>query len=739
MQTSRVFVLLLVGALRGLSQQPQVEATVLDSSGRAIGRARVECGGRTALSAPDGRVAFSRIESCEATVSAAGFETRRIRLVSGAPATVELAVGHLSERVVVSATRRETTVEEAGVAASIVSAAELQQRGYPMVLDVLREIPGLHVAKFGRHGAQTQVFTRGAQRTGTLVMIDGVPVNPPGGDMNFAHLQSSSVERVEIVRGPASALFGAEASAGVIQIFTRRGEAERKVPRGSLSYERGDFQTDRWIATLAGGIAGAVDYALGAEQFHTAGEFPNDFYRNTTGTANVGVRLSAATQLRGLVRSLDSALGVPNRVAYKLIDFDAHRTTREYTSALQLHDARGPRFSQAASFGFHRTRDLFVDARRDGPYTVAALVTGASQVRLVELIDPRRLPLPPSEIPPGARLVTRTVRLNPLAAPSLSITSRANLEYQGTVSHRNGGAVFGYEYESQGGTVSGRDVDRNNHGAFVHKQQTVGGRFFLSGGVRLEQNSVFRTKLTPRGGASIRLLEATFVRFSAGRGITEPSLLQSFARDSTFVGNPSLRPEKTTSCEAGVVQELFQKRLRVEAAAFHNSFRDLIVFVSLPLPAPATWQNVEASRARGLEFSAQSRLPKHVSVSGSYTFLRSRITRSNAPNSPVTGVGQELLRRPRHSAAVSLSVAPPRWSFQAGAVLMGERQDMDGAGFGLTRNPGYQAVYAGGSFRLSAHSELLLRADNLLNSRYQEVLGYSSLSRALRGGLRVQW
>jgi vitamin B12 transporter len=731
-----VALILIAAAARGGS--PTLEGAVFDANGYPAPGAKIACGAKYSIAGADGRFSLAGADACSASVSAPGFETARVDLRAGAPAEIRLALAPLPERIVVSATRLETSVEEAAVSASVVSAEALEQRQDPPVLDVLRELPGLHVAKFGRHGASTQVFARGGQRTGTLVLIDGVPANDPGGDLNFAHLLSSSIGRMEVVRGPESALFGADASAAVIQLFTRQGRAEETRPRATLSYERGSFQTDRWIANLSGGSGARFDYALGAEQFHTVSEFPNDFYRNTTGSASFGYRLSDATRLRATLRSFDTAVGVPNRTAYNVFDFDANRRNRDYLAGFQVDDVRGRSFAQRASFSFHKLRDTFDDQVRDGPYTVAALVTGASQVRLVELIDPRRLPLAPAEIPPGARLAVRTnIRLAP--ASSLSVTSRERLTWQGTASQTHGAAVFGYEFERKNGSISGRGVDRGNHGWFAHRQHTFFGRVFVSGGARVEQNSVFGAKFTPRAALSVRALPNTFLRVSAGRGITEPSLLQNFARESTFVGNPALRPEKTVSYETGIVQTWFGKRLRTEVSAFHNGFQDLIVFLSLPAQTVSTWSNVEASRARGAEFSGEAKLLRHITLAGHYTLLSTRILVSNAPASPVTGVGQELLRRPRHSGAVSLTVAPRRWFFEAGAVFMGERQDMDGAGLGLTRNPAYQSVSAGGSYRLNARLSPMIRVENLLNRRYQEVFGYSSLSRAIRGGVRLSW
>jgi len=718
-----------------------IEGVVLDPSGRAIPGARIQCEGRAALSGFDGRFALAGVDRCRAVVTAEGFAQQTVELAS--PARIELAVAGRRERVVVSATRHETGLEQAGVATTVIGRESLERRGYPPVSEALREVPGLAVARYGRAGSLTQVFARGAQRTGTLVLLDGVPLNDPGGELNLAPLESSALERIEVVRAPESALFGAEAAAGVVQLFTRRGEAENRRPRGALSYERGSFSRDRWTANLSGGSGRRLDYSLTAEQFHTVGEFPNDAYRNTSGAANVGLRLSPATEVRAIYRGADSWLGVPNQVGYGIYDLDANQASRSSTLALRLDDRCGANFAQRFLFGYHRLRDLYVDSRADGPYQVAAVLRDVAapvrRVYLERLVDPK---VPPPTLAPGTRLATRSVLLW-ASDPYLQLTSRKSFEYQGTLARRAGASVFGYEFERQGGEITGREVSRDNHALFLHQQQAVGSRVYLTGGVRLEQNSAFDTKLTPRGAASFLVagergpLSATYWRVSAARGITEPTLVQNFARDPYYVGNSALRPEKTSSYEAGLVQEWLHGRLRTEASAFASSFQDLIVFVFLPYPEPSTWRNVEASRARGLEFTAEARLPWFVSLAGHYTRLWTRITRSSSPNSLFTGEGQELARRPGNSGVVTLSVTPQRWWLQAGAVLVGERQDTDL--FGVTRNRGYQHVYLSGGLRLSRHLTPFLQVGNLLNARYQEVLGYSAPSRNVTGGVRVEW
>jgi outer membrane receptor protein involved in Fe transport len=136
--------------------------------------------------------------------------------------------------------------------------------------------------------------------------------------------------------------------------------------------------------------------------------------------------------------------------------------------------------------------------------------------------------------------------------------------------------------------------------------------------------------------------------------------------------------------------------------------------------------------------SAQARFARNVLISGSYTRLYTRVTASTAPASPTVGLGQELVRRPRNSGSVSVSITPKRWSFVVGGRFIGERQDSDFT-FGVTRNPGFENIYASATYELGRYVTPVLRIDNLLNERYEEALGYQALSRSVVGGLRIHW
>ena len=681
----RLTILLFLSLAICAGETSNLHGTILDPSGRPVEGARVSCGNRTAYSNTEGRFALPSLDQCEAHIEKTGFQAQAVRLAAGTESKITLTVAGPVETVVVTAARTETTPEQAAVAANVITRRQLEALNNPPLFDVLRDIPGIQVMESGGPGSLVSLFTRGSSSTHTLVLLDGVPLNEPGGQLNFAHLATEGIERVEIVRGPESALFGAEASAGVIQLFSKRGDPEDTLPHGSATYERGNFQTDRWIANLNGGFGKRVDYSLNAGELHTAGAYPNDYYRDNTGTANLGFRISNSTEARAVFQILDAHVGSAGQVAFYPPDLLSNEETRQSTLSLRLDDSRGPNYLQQFNFGYNWLRD-----RANGPF------------------------------------------------PFVNLPVRKTAGYQGTLAHRGGAIVFGYDYQDQSGELSGIHAARDNHGLFANVQQNIGSRIFLSGGARYEHSSAFGSIGSGRGGASFLLvgehaaLQSVILRLSAGRGVTEPSLLQNFARTTFYHGNPALRPEETNSYEAGLVAEWFGRRVRTEVAGFRNSFHNLIAFVG------DSFQNVQASWARGLETSVQTKLARNVSVNASYMRLYTRVTASNTSPSSPTGVGQQLIRRAPNSGSLSLAATPRRWSFLIGGRFMGERHDID-RNFQVSRNPGFENIYASASYEVTKHLTPVLRLDNLLNENYQEAAGYPALSRSVIGGLRVHW
>ncbi len=649
-------------------------------------------------------------------------------LVDSADNPVKLELATASDRVVVTATGAPVPVEDAGVATDVFTAKDFEPVRGAFVQNLLRDVPGLSVVQTGRRGGITSVFARGGESDSALVLLDGIPLTEPGGGLDFAHLTSPGLGRMEVIRGPESVLFGAEASSAVIQMFSERGDPEATRPHGSLVYERGSYSTDHWTGSVNGGFADRLDYALTSDQYRTTGEFPNDAFRITSGTANVGFRFSDATQLRAVYRTFDSYTGAPGQVAYGLTNFDANENARDAAVSVRLDDRRGTRFSQRALFGYHRYRDRFSDNVTEN-YDVAALI------RTVPGVHPRvyfvrQVPVSTTVPDPGTTIATYSFPLD--AFPGLTVTDRASASYRGTLTHAGGALVFGYDFERQDGIISATGVERYNNGGYVHEQYALTPRIFLTGGVRLEHSSTFGNKFVPRAAVTFRLPTETYLRVSAARGIKEPALIENFAQESFYVGNRALRPEKTDSFEAGISREWLGRRVRTDLSYFRDRFTDKIEFDFSNFPG--TWRNIDQSWARGVELSGSAHLRRFVTLNAAYTKLYTRITNTTS----LDQLGLELVRRPRNSGSLSLELAPRRWTLIAGAQFVGERQDNDFV-FGVNRNPAYKAVFVSGSFQVTHNVELHVRIDNALDERYQEVLGYPALSRNAVGGVKLTW
>ncbi len=374
----------------------EVRGVVSDPTGRPVPGAVVACGTETKTT--DSAGAFEMANPCEASITKPGFAPTKVSL--SATSNITLALAPASDRVVVTATGAPVALEEAGVAADVFTASDFEAPHAPFVEDLLRDVPGLNVVQTGQNGGLTNVFARGGDSDASLVLLDGVPITEPGGSIDFSNLTSAGLERMEVIRGPESALFGAEASSAVIQLFSKQGDPESSTPHGSFTYERGTFSTDHWSGTVDGGLSKRIDYALTIDQFRSTGEFANDAHRVTSGTANLGFRFTDHTQLRAVFREFDAYTGDPGQVGYGLTDYLANERVRDSTVSVRLDDQRGRRFVQHVQFGYHRYRDIFMDSstQTDDVAAILRTVPGPGQQQntyLVALANPANPNAPP--------------------------------------------------------------------------------------------------------------------------------------------------------------------------------------------------------------------------------------------------------------------------------------------------------------------------------------------------------
>jgi outer membrane cobalamin receptor len=728
-----------------LSPAASLTGVVQDPSGASIASARIQIfrAGVSLETQSDSEGRFTLEElpagSYSAVISAAGFATQVTPIAMPADMlTFTLKVAPHGDDVLVTTTRVETPLSMLGVSASVLDRDAISEQQGPPLYELLRDIPGMAVSNTSRRGGTTSIFTRGGGKDANLMLVDGIQVNDPGGDFNFAHFTTANIDRVEIVRGPQSAIYGSNAAAAVIQVTSHQGSSEEGVASGFGTFEAGNLATFRYRAGLSGAFRN-FDYSWDGERLGTPGVYTNDSYRNLTLAENLGYRFNSTSQLRFTLRNIGSWVGVPNKVGYGLLDPDAFRTGANIISGLR-YERNGERFAQHIQLGFTRFRDYFQDNRAEGPFRIGAIVSGtpggrgSAGVRLVRMLTPAEVAAASIAVPAGGRVVRSTVSIS-ATAPSTTINERRTAEYQGNWSYsaRNS-IIFGYDFEQERGITNIAPPLRNNHGLFLSHQHSLGTRLFLTESVRLEDNSVFHRKATPRLAASFLLTGTTRLKASAGMGISEPSFLENFALDPSFVGNRNLRPEKSQSVEAGIEQHFLGSRVVTDATLFGSRFRDLIVFTFLPPPQPSTWINLEASRAQGVELGSRLQISRF-RFHGQYTFLDTRVTASASPASASTGIGQELPRRPRHSGAVDVTAAFRRGFVNWNTTFVGERQDSDGVGLGIVRNPRYQKMDIGGSYKLTPAIDAFMRVENVLNRRYEEVLGYTSLPRNFLAGV----
>ena len=435
---------------------------------------------------------------------------------------------------VVTANRLPEPEWAAAAHTTILDGAELERAGIEYVADALRQVAGLAVARNGSFGAFTSLFLRGGESDYVQVLVDGVRVNQPGGAFDFASLTTDNVERIEIVRGPASALYGSDAVSGVIQIFTRRGSGR---PRGSLSFQGGSFGTRRWQGGLSGGSR-SLSYAFSLGRNETDGilDFNNDF-RQTTVTGRVQGLLDEDTDASVSVRYEDRRFHYPTDGSGNLVDENAN----SFGDALSVNIDGGRRWTDVfeTRFGVNvHESDAGTDDDADSPADTLGFHGFKS------LADLRRTTL-------SGRAIWRP-------GEGTSIATGYEIEQQSVRDFSQSLSQWGPSSDNSGN-------DRGNQ-AFYAQLSEFRGQAALNAGLRIEDNERFGAAMTWRAASA-----GTRVRASAGTGIKEPSFYKTYATGFA-TGNRELEPEESTSFEAGIDQEL-GSAARLSLTGFSQSYR----------------------------------------------------------------------------------------------------------------------------------------------------------------------
>lgn len=718
---------------------------VMDPDGRPVSNARVVVSGplgivSTAQSDSSGGFLIDGLAAGRYVVRAVvdGFRSEAIDVTLAADerrnVVLDLHISAITESVIVSAAQVERPLSRTTDRVTVLTGTDLRVRQVDTLSDALRLAPGVTIIRNGTRGQLTSAFGRGGDSNFMLVLVDGMRVNDFGGAFSFEQLPSAGIERLEIVRGPQSALFGSDAIAGIVQIITRRdGPAalEGRADLGGLGTRQG--------AVAASGTRAAWSWSGAAEAVTSDG---------FTGLA---------TETRERVSNDDYS--------------------RWYLSGhMAWHNSRGAELGGQA----HISRS---ERGFPGPYGSDPNHTFGGVDRIARGVNDRRqLGARALHFWPGQ---TQRVRQRSQVSwgdfdgsfagqfPSISESQRLSARTQTDALLGRGASVSaGVEYQRErarstyitGSSPSPLPVLRDVAGYFGELRIDAGDRASASVGLRVEQirrralegdpfasRPMFAadSKISPNPKVSFAWLVrdsmrtvvgATRIHTSAGTGIRPPD-----AFEIAFTDNPALQPERSRSFEIGVSQALIRDALSADATVFFNRYDDLIVAVGRSLRDASRYRtdNISNARARGLELSIAGRGPVGLDARVAYTFLDSAILADDggigdapSPFKP----GDALLRRPRHQITVDLAVVRRRANAYVRFNGRGHVLDVDpsfGSFGGLLMAPGFFAADLGAALRVTSHFELYGHVTNLFDRNYEEALGYPAMPRTGTIGVRI--
>jgi vitamin B12 transporter len=595
---------------------------------------------------------------------------------------------HRLDPVITTATRNEVPPDEVASSVTVITAEEIERKQYRLVSEALRDVPGLDVRRNGGPGTNTSIFIRGADSDHTLVLLDGIELNDPSSPSRVPflnHLTTDAVERIEIVRGPQSSLYGADAIGGVVHIITKRGDGPLSA---SGEAEGGSYSTARGSATLAGTRAGFA-YALTGSHFSTEGFSASsagterDGYRNTTGSGRWGFTSGGPFGADASVRFTDARVEFDGFSSEEGHHTDARQILAQLTPHLSLFEGRWKQ--ELALRTAHHTRDTASSSPTEVDGTFYA-IDWKHELHVLE-----------------GHLVT-----------------------------------LGLEREWEEAEFDTFDDSRHTLALYFQDRITWGERLFGTLGLRFDDPSDFDSHITYRATGGVRIRELhTVVRSSFGTGFKAPSLSQLDSR--AFAGNPDLHPEESLGLDVGIETAFWRDRALATATFFYNDVDELIVGVFDPTTGSFLNFNVDRAKTLGVEVCIRIDLLPALHLAGNYTY-----TDTEARGTPA-GFGLEeggpLLRRPKHKASVDLfwSFLDERGELGASILYVGRRRDLDPVTFDAVIADDYVTLDLNGRFRITRWLEAFGRIENVLDEGYEDVLGFNAPGLSAWGGIRLRY
>ena len=580
------------------------------------------------------------------------------------------------DEIVVTATRIEEPLGEISGSVTIVTQEDIQKMNAAFLPDVFRHISGLHVIQYGGAGKTASVLIRGGSSSHTLVLIDGIRMNSTTtGGFDFSGINVDDIERIEIVKGPQSTVYGSDAMAGVISIITKKGEGPGKA---DASLQAGSYETMKAVGSIAGTYKTA-GYRLTATHFRTDGVsaadsgMEGDGYRNSSLSGKLELKPIGAFRIE-----------IAGRYSYDKSELDGFGFGGKAVD--------DPNFVQR---GHHVS------------------LSAKGKLRLSDLWD-------------------QTISIS-LARDALTfrdpdtwfnnaetLTTIRTIEWQHDFFPADCYAVVaGVEYREEKGENQGNfDESLDNYAIYLNnKLKLPGDVLVLTAGIRFDDRDISGKRATYRLGAVYNLpYTGASIRLSYGTGFRAPALNELFF---PFYGNPNLKPEETTSWEAGISKDFFEGRLRLSLNYFDQRYENLIS------TNPETYMaaNIADARVKGLETSLSAVLNDHLKLRAGHIYLDSEDRKT----------GNRLPLRPMDKVTVTTEISIKNLTIAADYIFIGKRFDSS-----VKRElSSYSTINMNAGYKASKMLTLFVGAENLFNEKYEEAGSYAAPGFSFYGGIRA--
>ena len=624
-------------------------------------------------------------------------------LLLAAPATDSSVL--VLDEVLVTAERVPHRVRDIAASVSIVTAEDIARSGARTATDALSHLPGVFIQRTGQFG-RMDIDIRGVGDRGTRVqvLVDGRPEKMPMYGCVVTHtLPLNNIERIEVVRGPLSVLYGSDAIGGAINILTKQGTGK---PKFSLLTEGGSDETFREILSGDGKI-GKWNYSFSGTRVDSNGVSADDNYEDNAFSGRIGYQVFEKGNLDFVFRSMDAKV--------RLDDWNYDFFN------LSLSTINDPNYTEETNSQFYLARytqqvtDCWDSILKFGYYTINR--------------DDRDKP---DSHEPGywakgwydASIIKGDWQNNWYLGDIDVIT--IGIEYKEETGES-------YYNDAWYGASSFPKKTVNNRACYFQNQIKLFDRIFLTGGVRVDDHQTFGTETTYKVALAY-LLYTTGTKFKGtwGTGFKAPTLYQLYTPAipayGFLGGNPNLKPEESESFDVGIEQNLFDEKVLLSFVYFHNDYDKYIIYSTDPINFTSTYKNLNKAEAKGFEAALGITPCESLTFSANYTRTDTR-DKSN---------GGQLLNRPKHKAGMAVNyVFQKNLQLNLSLNYVGRRVNYWWPENKMVKP--YTRVDLAGSYTINEHFQLFSRIENLFNEHYQEIKGYDTAGISAFGGVKLSF